>query len=64
MSGQRAMQQMTIVSTRLGLRVESAVSSAVYRKSLFYDRYAQGPVDVVSLVFNDCAKLGEAQGPL
>jgi len=55
---------MTIVSTRLGLRVESAVSSAVYRKSLFYDRYAQGPVDVVSLVSNDCAKLGEAQGPL
>ena len=55
-----SMQQMSIVSTRLGLRVEAAVSSAVYRKSLVYDRFATGPVDVVSLISKDCSKLGEA----
>ena len=35
-----SMQQMTIVSASLGLRVQSAVSHAVYRKSLVYDRYS------------------------
>ncbi len=55
-----AMQQMSIVSTRLGLRVESAVSAALYRKALLYDRFAQGPVDLVGLITKDCAKLREA----
>ena len=55
-----AMQQMSIVSTRLGLRVESAVSAALYRKALAFDRFAQGPVDLVGLAVKDCAKLREA----
>jgi ABC-type multidrug transport system fused ATPase/permease subunit len=55
-----AMQQMSIVSTRLGLRVESAVSAALYSKALRYDRFAQGPVDLVGLATKDCAKLREA----
>lgn len=55
-----AMQLMSIESSRLGLRVESAVSAAVYRKALLYDRFAQGPVDLVGLIAKDCAKLREA----
>ena len=54
-----ALQQMSIVSARLGLRVESAVAAVVYKKSLTYDRAAHS-VDVTSLVANDCSKLNSA----
>ena len=70
-----ALQQMTFVSARLGLRVRTAVATTVYRKSLVMDRrvltapvepLAAGeapplpPPDLVALVAIDCAKLGDA----
>lgn len=57
-----ALQQMTVLSARVGLRLRAAVSTAVYRKSLCIDRHAPGTggMDVVSLVATDCTKLGEA----
>jgi ABC-type multidrug transport system fused ATPase/permease subunit len=54
-----ALQQMSIVSVRLGLRVEAAVSALIYEKSLVYDR-SSCTVDITSLVSNDSSKLGEA----
>jgi hypothetical protein len=55
-----ALQQVNAISARLGVRVSSAVSTAVYQKSLREDRAASAkPVDVVSLVATDCAKLSE-----
>lgn len=57
-----AIQQMSAVSARLGLRVQAAVAAAVFRKGLAFDRLAAGGAahDIVSLVTKDCAKLGEA----
>lgn len=54
-----ALQQMSIVSARLGQRVESAMATAVYKKSLTYDR-AANKADILPLVSNDCAKLNAA----
>ena len=54
-----SLQQMSIVSARLGLRVEAAMAAIIYKKSLTYDRSTES-AEVTSLVSNDCSKLGEA----
>lgn len=54
-----SLQQMSIVSVRLGLRVEAAVSALIYEKSLIYDR-SSSTIDITSLVSNDSSKLAEA----
>lgn len=58
------LQQMAVISGRLGQRVSAAMATAVYRKSLVEDRQASlasgTQVDVLALVSTDCAKLGEA----
>ena len=54
-----ALQQMSVLSARLGLRVEAAVASAVFAKGLSYDRVSRA-IDTTPLIANDCAKLGEA----
>jgi ABC-type multidrug transport system fused ATPase/permease subunit len=53
------MQQMQLLSVRLGLRIKAALSTAVYRKLLVYDRH-QSDIDVVSLVSTDCQKVCDA----
>jgi len=52
-------QQMAASSSKIGLRMKSAVSTSVYRKALTYDRH-QSHTDIVSLVATDCTKLAEA----
>ena len=53
------LQQISVISARLGLRVEAAVASAIFAKGLTYDRAAR-ELDTTPLIANDCAKLGEA----
>jgi len=53
------LQQMSVLSARLGLRVEAALASAIFAKGLSYDRAARA-IDTTPLIANDCAKLGEA----
>lgn len=54
-----ALQQMASQSSKLGLRVRAALTTAVYRKSLCIEPGASD-MDVVALVSNDCTKLMDA----
>lgn len=54
-----ALQQMNATSSRLGLRVYAAVSTAIYRKIFKLDT-ATSKFDVVSLTATDCLKVMEA----
>lgn len=54
-----ALQQMNLVSARMGLRVRAAVATAVYRKSLTVS-LTDKRADALALVATDCAKLQES----
>lgn len=55
------LQQVNVLSSRLGSRVSAALAAELYEKSLREDRLSNPcPVDVVSLVATDCTKLQEA----
>lgn len=54
-----ALQQMNLVSARMGLRVRAAVATAVYRKSLTVS-LTDKRGDALALVATDCAKLQDA----
>lgn len=54
-----ALQQMNLVSARMGLRVRAAVATAVYRKCLTVS-LTDKRADALALVSTDCAKLQDA----
>lgn len=54
-----SLQHMNAVSAVAGLKVKSALITAIYRKIFTQDRY-QSHLDVVSLVSTDCAKLADS----
>jgi ABC-type multidrug transport system fused ATPase/permease subunit len=55
-----AIHQLLSQSGRLGLRVKSALMVQIFKKSLVLARIKGGAGNIVNLVSNDCAKIGDA----
>ncbi|KJE97611.1 ABC transporter ABCC2 [Capsaspora owczarzaki ATCC 30864] len=54
-----ALQQMTSLASRVGLRVRGAMMTAVYRKALTVEGVASEISNVVTLVSSDCSRLND-----